>query len=83
MESEYTYFLIGVIALEKFVECVQKMYSENYSAVINRLIVQKIPCAYFSLQPFDFARKVIMDLKKNFNIDYLITITPPPMMLKI
>ena len=67
-----------VMILKNFVKCIRKMYTENYSSVINQLISKKIPCAYFSSTPVDTALKVVMDFKKNFNIGHLVTIIPPP-----
>lgn len=64
--------------LKKFMECIRKMYTENYSSVLNQIIGKKIPCAYFSSAPVEDALKVVVDLKKNFNVGHLITITPPP-----
>ena len=65
-----------MIILKSFVKCIEKMYTENYSTEISRLINEKVPGAYFSSASVDAALKVVMDLKNNFNIDYLITISP-------
>lgn len=65
--------------MKKFVELIQRVYRENYSAVINKIATEKIPMAYLSLSSFQDAASFIEELRaKGLTVTHLITLSPPP-----
>ena len=60
--------------MKKFVELIQRVHQERFSVVINKIITEKIPVAFFTLAPLEKAVDVIENLLKNgINITDLIT----------
>ena len=69
----------GVFYMKNFVECIKSMHTERYDLVMQRIIQNKISCAFFSSASVDNALEIVSNLRKQgINITHLITIAPPP-----
>ncbi len=64
--------------MKKFVELIQRAYQERYSVVINKILKEKIPVAFLSINPN--AVSMVKNLRsQGLNITNCITVTPPRM----
>ena len=67
--------------MEKFVELIQRVHNERFSVVMNKIVAEKIPVAFLSLEHINNAVEIVKKLRgQNLNITTLITLeaTPPP-----
>ncbi len=65
--------------MKKFVELVQRVHNERFSVVMNKIIAEKIPVAFLSLDPIAEVVEIIDKLQRQgFNIVQLITIDRTP-----
>lgn len=67
--------------MKKFTELVTRIYKENFSVILNKMIAEKIPLAFFSVAPIESAITQVEKIKgQGLNIATLVTIdtAPPP-----
>ncbi len=70
--------------MKKFVELIQRVYTERYQTVIDRILKSKMPVAYLSIRTLSNAIEIVEDLRKQgMNITNLVTTTVPPEDLKV
>lgn len=72
--------------MEKFIELIEQIHKERFDAVMNKIVAEKIPVAFFSIAPLENAVEVVKNLREqNLNVATLISSqAPPPLdMLKI
>ena len=68
------------MSMKKFVELIQRVHKERFSVVMNKIVREKIPVAFFSLLPIKDAIKTVEQInRQGININALITLdaTPP------
>ena len=65
--------------MKKFVELIQRVHEERFSVVMNKIIAEKIPVAFLSLEPVANAIQIVNHLRgQGVNITNLITLDPTP-----
>ena len=68
--------------MKNFVELIQRVHNERFSVVMNKIVAEKIPVAFLSIESLKKASVSVASLIMNFNINvtYLITTQsdPPP-----
>jgi len=63
--------------LKKFIELIQRVHQERYSAVINKIVAEKIPVAFLSVAPLENSFATVKNLRaQGLNITNLISTTP-------
>lgn len=61
--------------MKKFTELVTRIYKENFSVILNKMIAEKIPLAFFSVAPIESAITQVEKIKgQGLNIATLVTI---------
>ena len=65
--------------MKKFVEMIQRIHNERFSVVMNRIVAEKIPVAFFSITPLSNAVEIVKNLRaQGLNISKLVTLDPTP-----
>ena len=65
--------------MKKFVEMIQRIHNERFSVVMNKIVAEKIPVAFFSLEPLSNAVEIVRNLRaQELNIVMLVTLDPTP-----
>ena len=69
----------GILKLEKFIKLIEDIHKEKFDNVMNKIVAEKIPVAFFSVAPFEEAVEIVKNLRKqNLNVADLITTTNAP-----
>ncbi len=67
--------------MDRFIKLIERVHKERYSVVMNKMIAEKIPVAFFSLAPINNAVDIVNKFRNSgVNVTTLITIedsTPP------
>lgn len=67
--------------MKKFVELIERVHKERFSVVMNKIVAEKIPVAFLSLDPINNAIQIVQNLRgSGANVTTLITLdsAPPP-----
>ncbi len=66
--------------MKKFVELIQRVHNERFSVVMNKIVAEKIPVAFLSLEHINNAVEIVKKLRgQNLNITTLITLEATPL----
>ena len=66
--------------MEKFIELIEQIHKERFDAVMNKIVAEKIPVAFFSIASLENAVEVVKNLRaQNLNVATLLNPIPPPL----